>query len=81
MRYLCKNEIHPLRALRWDRMNNYQLPGMQLIVRPNSLADMVELSPEVKFQSNKLSDAYRFMSTSFPLFNYAQISLRLKRKS
>jgi murein DD-endopeptidase MepM/ murein hydrolase activator NlpD len=75
-----KNEIHPLRALRWDRMNNYQLPGMQLIVRPNSLADMVELSPEVKFQPNKLSDAYRFMSTSFPLFNYAQISLRLKKK-
>ena len=49
----------PMNLLYWDRMNNYQLPGLQLIVRPGLLAEHTELVPNVEFREGDLSDAHR----------------------
>ena len=67
-------------VLRWDRQNNFQLPGLQLIIRPGSLATDRFLTPEVEFKPDSLSDSYVFCSSSFPLVRPAIISIRVKRK-
>lgn len=71
---------HPMRTLLWHKPDVYQLPGMQLAIGRNSLADNLELRPNVRLQPGKLSDEYRLMPVSTPLFHYATISLRLNRK-
>jgi hypothetical protein len=60
-------------------MNNFQLPGLQLVVRPNLLADNLQLTPSVEFISDGLSDAYSFRPSSSPLIRPAIISIRLKK--
>lgn len=67
------------RTLLFDRMNRFSLPGMQLCVRPGLLPDNVELQPRILRQPGKLSDSYQFYSSSYPLFNYATIHLRLNK--
>ena len=69
----------PMNLLYWDRMNNYQLPGLQLIVRPGLLAEHTELVPNVEFREGDLSDGYVLRSKSTPLIRSAVISLRLKQ--
>lgn len=66
-------------TLYWDRMNNFQLPGLQLVVRPYQLADNLQLTPSVEFISDGLSDAYSFRPSSSPLIRPAIISIRLKK--
>ncbi len=68
-----------LNLLRYDRINSFQRPGMSLIVRKGLLPDNVELVPYVKFTSDALSDEWRFYKSSYPLFGWASICLRLKR--
>jgi len=71
---------HAPYVLKWDRLNNFQMPGVQLLVRRGHLADNVELQPIVVFNPKGLSDCYRFTAVSTPLFNWAQISIYLKKK-
>ena len=72
--------VKPEKILRYDRMNNFQLPGLMLIVPPYYVEDNVALQPSIKLQPGKLSDAYKFAAAPYPLFNYAKISIRLKKK-
>ena len=74
------SQWHPMRQLLWNRMNSYQLPGLQLLVRKGLLAEDEELSPRVDYQSSALSDAYTLMPRSFQLLANAPLSLQLKRK-
>lgn len=69
----------PRNTLYWDRMNNFQLPGLQLIVRPGLLADHMKLMPEVVCRDGALSDAYQLMPMSSPLVREALISIRVKQ--
>ncbi len=63
--------------MRYDRLNNFQRPGLSLVIPPGLLPDDVELYPKVSAQSNGLSDAWSFYKQSYPLFNWARISLKL----
>lgn len=76
----AKSAFHPMRTLYWSRGNNYQLPGLQLIVRKGLLADNKELVPHVDYQPSELSDAYTLTPFSFQLLAYAPLSLQVKRK-
>ena len=74
-----RREMHPMRTLRWDKMNVVQLPGMQLVLPSTCLADHCETRPKIRFCPGQLSDTYQLMPASFPLFHYTKISIRLKR--
>ena len=65
--------------LRWDRVNQVQLPGMQLTVGRHMLADDVEIRPVVRQQPGKLSDAYTLAPRSLPLFRDAELRIRLNQ--
>ena len=71
--------VSPMNILYWNRMNNYQLPGLQLIVRPGLLADDMMLTPEVVCREGALSDAYLLRPMSSPLIREAMISIRVKQ--
>ena len=64
--------------LHYDRLNNVQLPGAQLIIRPHALPKDISLSPTVMLQPGAYSDAYQFMPVSFQLFRNIPIALRVK---
>ncbi len=68
-----------LNYISYSRCNNFQLPGMSLFVPSGQVEDDIYLSPAIKHQPGKLSDAYRLMSGSYPLFSYCKIALRLNR--
>lgn len=68
------------RMLRWDRVNDFQIPGAHLYLRRQMLPDNVVLVPRVRKQASGLSDVYTFYNSSYPLFGWAQLSLRLNRK-
>lgn len=72
-RTVFQNQLH------YAVLNNFQLPGFQLTTPPYYIADHQELKPYVTHQPEKLSDAYRLMPVSCPLFSYARLSIRLKR--
>lgn len=80
-----KTAIRPRRnksvllTLRYDRMNYFPLGGAVLSVRQGLLPDNVELQPRIRRQPDKLSDSYQFYSTTYPLFNWAKIHIRLNR--
>ena len=63
-----------------DRINGFQRPGLMLLVPKGLLPDNVELSPKVKAKPDALSDEWRFYDRSYPLLDWAKISLRLKKK-
>ena len=66
-------------VLHWDRVNHYQLPGMQLTVRQQLLADDVCIHPNVTASKYGYSRAYSLLAEPSPLFGWATISLRLDR--
>ena len=74
-----KRTQHAPWVLHWDRMNNFQLPGVQLMVRRGLLPDDVEMNPTIVSKSG-LSKVYRFTDVSYPLFNWATLSIRLDRE-
>lgn len=67
------------RVLRYDRLNNVQLPGLQLVVRPHMLAKNTPYQPKVMKQANGYSDVYQLTAKSFQLFDYQPIALRVNR--
>lgn len=67
------------RVLRYDRLNNVQLPGLQLVVRPHMLAKNTPYQPKVVKKANGYSDAYQLTAKSFQLFDYQPIALRVNR--
>ena len=67
------------RVLRYDRLNNVQMPGLQLVVRPHMLATNTPYQPKVMKQANGYSDVYQLTAKSFQLFDYQPIALRVNR--
>ena len=78
-----KVEIRPkplfptMRVFRYDQLNNVQLPGLQLVVRPFMTGKNTSYRPKVMRQPNAYSDAYQLSEKSFQLFDYQPISLRV----
>ena len=67
------------RVLRYDRLNNIQFPGLQLVVRPHMLAKNTPYQPKVMKKANGYSDVYQLTAKSFQLFDYQPIALRVNR--
>ena len=67
------------KVFRWNRPNQLQLPGAQLIVRQGNLPTDVEVSPRVTPRPDAFSDEYIFAERSTPLFQGATLTLRLNR--
>lgn len=74
-----KKAYHPFTTLAYDRMNYFSLPGMKLWVRPGLLADNLLITPSVKIYKNQLSDSYQFVKNSYPLFDWAEIAIKLRK--
>lgn len=68
-----------LNMIYYDRFNDFQRPGLSLMVYRGLLPDDLELKPKRSIRPNGLSDAWNFSNKSTPLFGFAKISLRLKR--
>lgn len=66
--------------LKWDRVNSIQLPGIQITLGKNLLGSDVVLQPRVVRQPDALSDAYCFATESMPIFDWAEIRIRLNRQ-
>ncbi len=66
-------------VLRWNKVNNFQMPGIQLLVRKGLLPDDVQLRPEITKGTKGYSNACKFTATVCPLFNWAELSLKLKK--
>ncbi|MDO4160260.1 MAG: M23 family metallopeptidase [Prevotellaceae bacterium] len=67
-----------LNVLRYDRVNDYQRPGLSLNIRIGSLPDDVEIFPKRKTKEGGLSDVWSFYPKSYPLFAWGKIRLKLK---
>jgi len=65
---------------RYGNVNIFRADGVRLELPPDMLPDDVELSPMRISRPGKVSDAYTFYGSSYPLFGWAKISLRLNRK-
>ena len=72
--------LNPRWTLKWDRVNNIQLPGIQITLGKNLLGNDVVLQPKVIRQPDGFSDAYCFASESLPIFDWAEIRIRLNRQ-
>ena len=72
--------VNPRWTLKWDRVNNIQLPGIQITLGKNLLGNDVVLQPKVIRQPDGFSDAYCFASESLPIFDWAEIRIRLNRQ-
>ena len=68
------------RLMRWDRVNHFALPGMQLVIGKHLLAEDMELKPDVKRQPGALSDRYTLSDRSYPLVADARLSLKCHRQ-
>lgn len=66
-------------VMRYDRINSYSRPGMQLVVPLGLLPYDVALQPIVKERAAAPSDAYSFTATSLPLLTDAELSLYIRR--
>jgi hypothetical protein len=76
-------QTEPLNArwlLKWDRVNNIQFPGMQLTMGKHLLGRDVVLQPLVTRQPASLSDAYRLAPESMPVFDWAELRIRLNHE-
>ncbi len=78
---LPKPSAHnPQCFMHWNRTNVFSMPGMQLTIPYGVLPDDVELHPLVRPSSGGLSAAYSFQGRSFPLFNWAELSIAVKEE-
>lgn len=73
----AKSSVRPLNVVRWNRANVFQVSGVQLFLARGTLAETVELRPQVKTRHDKLSRTCRFTDHSYPLIKRASVSLRL----
>ena len=62
-------------SLRWNRINSYSRPGLQLIVPYGCLAADARIAPFVSRQPDALSNACQFSPSSLPLMVDAQLSI------
>ncbi len=69
-----------MNTLRYDRTNILQRPGLMLRIPKGLLPCDVEINPKANIGSNGLSDSWNFYNRSYPIFGWADISLKLKKE-
>lgn len=75
-----KHTAKPMLLMKWNKTNTYVRPGMQLVIPYGLLGDDVELQPAVRQIPGALSPAYSYYHSSYPLFNWAEISIAATKK-
>lgn len=66
-------------TLLYNRLNSFQRPGLSLTLRPGLLPYDVNIMPKAKRKANSLSNEWSFYPKSFPLFDWAKISIKLDK--
>lgn len=71
---------HPLHTLVWNRLNNYQLPGLQLQVPSRYLVENAVLTPRVSTKENSFSSSFQLSEKSIALLKHCKLSLQVKKE-
>lgn len=70
----------PFSKMLHNRISTFTQPGMQLVLPNGVLPYDIELHPTVQSRADGLSPSYAFQSRSFPLFNWAELSIAVRGK-
>ena len=75
-----QRQASTLRSVYWNRPYALQTDGVQLLIRPNSVANAITLTPTISYKDDALSNACTFTNNAERLFRPARISLKLTKK-
>ena len=75
-----QRQASTLRSVYWNRPYALQTEGVQLLIRPNSVANAITLTPTISCKDDALSNACTFTNNAERLFRPARISLKLTRR-
>ena len=72
-----QRQASTLRSVYWNRPYAMQTDGVQLLIRPNSVANAITLTPTISCKDDALSNSCTFTNSAQRLFRPARISLKL----
>ena len=75
-----QRQASTLRSVYWNRPYALQTEGVQLLIRPNSVANAITLTPDISRKDDALSNACTFTNNAERLFRPARISLKLTKR-
>lgn len=75
-----QRQASTLRSVYWNRPYALQTEGVQLLIRPNSVANAITLTPTISCKDDALSNACTFTNNAERLFRPARISLKLTKR-
>ena len=75
-----QRQASTLRSVYWNRPYALQTDGVQLLIRPNSVANAITLTPTISYKDDALSNACTFTNNAERLFRPARISLKLTKR-
>ena len=78
--FVPKRQASTLRSVYWNRPYALQTEGVQLLIRPNSVANAITLTPDISRKDDALSNACTFTNNAERLFRPARISLKLTKR-
>lgn len=78
--FVPQRQASTLRSMYWNRPYAMQTDGVQLLIRPNSVANAITLTPTISCKDDALSNACTFTNNAERLFRPARISLKLTKK-
>ncbi|MFC2812376.1 MAG: M23 family metallopeptidase [Prevotella conceptionensis] len=78
--FVPQRQASTLRSVYWNRPYAMQTDGVQLLIRPNSVANAITLTPTISCKDDALSNSCTFTNSAQRLFRPARISLKLTKK-
>ena len=78
--FVPQRQASTLRSVYWNRPYAMQTDGVQLLIRPNSVANAITLTPTISRKDDGLSNACTFTNNAERLFRPARISLKLTKR-
>ncbi|MFC2516481.1 MAG: M23 family metallopeptidase [Prevotella sp.] len=75
-----QRQASTLRSVYWNRPYALQTDGVQLLIRPHSVANTIALTPTISRKDDALSNACTFTNNAERLFRPARISLKLTKR-
>lgn len=78
--FVPQRQASTLRSVYWNRPYALQTEGVQLLIRPNSVANAITLTPTISRKDDALSNACTFTNNAERLFRPARISLKLTKR-
>ena len=72
--------LNTLLSVYWNRPYGLQTDGVQLLIKPHSVANVLTLTPKLNSKENALSGSYSFTNSAERLFQPARISIKLNKQ-